>query len=116
MQAARPTAGAAARVVQARDSLERLGVPLTGVNPINLLGELVDQSAAIVAYLRQQVSALPAVLTDDGTHPLVRLYGLERAARVAREAVALGLEERRVRLDEATRDRVADPVLGGVVR
>jgi hypothetical protein len=65
---------------------------------------------------------LPAVLTEDGPHPLVRLYGVERdrAARVAREAVALGLDERRVRLDEATRDRIvraflaalADPALG----
>jgi hypothetical protein len=37
----------------AQDSLERLGVaaPLTGVNPVDLLGDLIDQSAAIVAYL-----------------------------------------------------------------
>jgi hypothetical protein len=52
----------------------------------------------------------------------VRLFGLERdrAARVAREAVALGLEERRVRIDELTRDRLvrvflaalAEPELG----
>jgi hypothetical protein len=108
----------------AQDSLERLGVaaPLTGVNPVELLGDLIDQSAAIVVYLREQVAALPAVLTADGTHPLVRLYGQERdrAARVAREAVALGLEERRVRIDELTRDRLvrvflaalADPALG----
>ena len=108
----------------ARDSLERLGVaaPLTPVNPVELLGDLVDQSAAAVAFLRGQVAALPSVMTADGTHPLFRLYGLERdrAARVAREAVALGLEERRVRLDETTRDRLvrlflaalAEPELG----
>jgi hypothetical protein len=109
---------------QARDSLERLGVaaPLTPVNPVELLGDLIDQSAAIVAYLREQVEALPGVLTDVGTHPLVRLYGQERdrAARVAREAVAFGLEERRVRVSETTRNRIvraffaalADPALG----
>jgi hypothetical protein len=119
-----PNGRAAARVEMARDSLERLGVAATAtpVNPVELLGDLIDQSAAIVAYLREQVAALPAVLTADGTHPLVRLYGQERdrAARVAREAVALGLEERRVRLDETTRDRLvrlflaalAEPELG----
>jgi hypothetical protein len=47
---------------------------LTPVNPVQLLGELIDQSAAIVAYLREQVAALPAILTDLGTHPLVRLH------------------------------------------
>jgi hypothetical protein len=64
----------------ARDSLERLGVaaPLTPVNPVELLGDLIDQSAAIVAALREQVAALPAVLTADGTHPLFWLYGQER--------------------------------------
>ena len=92
-----------------------------GVNPLDLLLDLIDQSAAVVAFLREQVAALPAVMSEDGPHPMVRLYGLERdrAARVAREAVALGLEERRVRLDEATRDRIvraflaalADPAL-----
>jgi hypothetical protein len=103
---------------KAQASLERLGVvaALTGVNPVELLGDLIDQSAAIVAYLREQVAALPAVLTADGTHPLVRLYGQERdrAARVAREAVALGLEERRVRIDELTRDRLARLFLAAV--
>jgi hypothetical protein len=111
-----PNGRAAARVLQARDSLERLGVPLTGVNPIDLLGDLIDQSAAIVAYLREQVEALPGVLTDLGTHPLVRLYGQERdrAARVAREAVALGLEERRVRISEVTRERLAQALLAAL--
>jgi hypothetical protein len=101
-----PNGRAAARVEMARDSLERLGVAATAtpVNPVELLGDLIDQSAAVVAFLREQVAALPAVMTDDGTHPMVRLYGIERdrATRVAKEAVALGLEERRVRLDETT--------------
>jgi hypothetical protein len=62
----------------ARDSLERLGVAasLTPVNPVELLGELVDQAAAIVAFLREQVEALPSVLTDVGQElgaPLSRL-------------------------------------------
>jgi hypothetical protein len=110
-----PNGRAAARVEMARDSLERLGVAATAtpVNPVELLGDLIDQSAAIVAYLREQVAALPAVLTADGTHPLVRLYGQERdrAARVAKEATALGLEERRVRISEVTRERIAQVML-----
>jgi len=48
---------------QARDSLEGLGVPLVGTNPLDLLDDLIDQSAAIVAYLREQVAALPTVLS-----------------------------------------------------
>ena len=90
---------------------------------LDLLLDLVDQSAGVVAWLREQVVALgPAVVAEDGPHPMVRLYasGRDRAARVARECVALGLEERRVRLDEMTRDRLvraflaalADPALG----
>ena len=110
-----PNGRAAARMEMARDSLERLGVAATAapVNPVELLGDLIDQSAALVAYLREQVAALPAVLTADGTHPLVRLYGVERdrAARVSREAVALGLEERRVRVSEATREGLAQVIL-----
>jgi hypothetical protein len=110
-----PNGRVAARVEMARDSLERLGVAADAipVNPVELLSDLIDQSAAIVAYLREQVAALPAILTAEGTHPLVRLYGQERdrAARVAREAVALGLEERRVRIDEATRDRIVQVFL-----
>jgi hypothetical protein len=63
-----PNGRAAARVEMARDSLERLGVTATAtpVNPVELLGDLIDQSAAIVAYLREQVAALPAVLTAEG--------------------------------------------------
>jgi hypothetical protein len=102
----------------ARDSLERLGVASAAipVNPVELLGDLIDQSAAIVAYLREQVAALPAVLTADGVHPLLRLYGVERdrAARVAREALALGLEERRVRVSEATRERLVQVFLAAL--
>lgn len=105
-----PNGRAAARVMMARDSLERLGVaaPLAPVSPVELLSDLVDQAGAIVTYLREQVAALPAVLTADGTHPLVRLYGQERdrAARVAKEATALNLEERRVRISEVTRERL----------
>jgi hypothetical protein len=56
------------------------------------------------------------VLAEGAPHPLVRLYGQERdrAARVAREAVALGLEERRVRLDEAVRGRMAQVFLAAL--
>ena len=75
-----------------RARLERLGVPLAGVNPIDLLGDLVDQAAAVVAYLREKVAELPDVLTEDGPHPMVRLYGVERdrAARVASRPSASG--------------------------
>jgi hypothetical protein len=92
---------------QAHGALERLGVPPAS-NPLDVLASLVDQSAAVVAFLREKVAELPDVLTPDGPHPMVRLYGVERdrAARVAREAVSLGLEERRVRLDETIRARM----------
>jgi hypothetical protein len=70
----------------------------------------------VVSFLRERVAELPDVLTPDGPHPMVRLYGVERdrAARVAREAIALGLEERRVRLDEAVRGRIAGLFLGAL--
>jgi hypothetical protein len=58
-----PNGRRAAQLGQARDSLEGLGVPLVGTNPLDLLDDLIDQSAAIVAYLREQVAALPTVLS-----------------------------------------------------
>jgi hypothetical protein len=64
-------------------------VPLAGVNPLDLLGDLVDQSAGVVAFLCEQVAALPAVMTDDGPHPMVRLYGVEQLEAAPRVAARL---------------------------
>ena len=50
-----PKGRRAAQLEQARHSLERLGVPLVGTNPLDLLLDVIDQSAAVVAFLREQV-------------------------------------------------------------
>jgi hypothetical protein len=105
----------------ARDSLKRLGVAAAAipVNPVELLADLMTSrrrsSRTCTSRSRRCRRSSPP------TAP-IRSYGLERdrAARVAREAVALGLEKRRVRIDELTRHRIVrvllatlrDPELG----
>ena len=71
---------------------------------------------ALGAPARASTPAALASLTADGTHPLVGLYGQERdrAVRAAREALGFGLEERRVRIDEATRERLAQVLLAAL--
>lgn len=80
------------------------GIPLD-VEPGDALLGLVRTAAGIVAWLGLQVAELPndGVTEEGRTHPLVSLYLDERKhlAQVAKDTLAAGVAERRVRLEEA---------------
>jgi hypothetical protein len=98
----------AAERVQAEQAVLRAqqtyGLPVD-VEPGEALLGLVRVAAGVVAWLGAQVAQLKLDdLTADGrTHPLVALYLDERKhlAQVAKDTLAAGVAERRVRLEEA---------------
>lgn len=86
------------------DAKRTYGLPLD-VEPGDALLGLVRTAAGIVAWLGLQVAQLPndGVTGDGKAHPLVGLYLDERKhlAQVAKDTLAAGVAERRVRLEEA---------------
>lgn len=93
------------RVEQALTEAKRTyGLPLD-VEPGDALLGLVRTAAGIVAWLGLQVGQLPndGVTADGKPHALVGLYLDERKhlAQVAKDTLAAGVAERRVRLEEA---------------
>lgn len=92
------------QVEQALTNAKRTyGLPLD-VEPGEALLGLVRTAAGIVAWLGLQVAELPndGVTEDGKAHPLVGLYLDERKhlAQVAKDTLAAGVAERRVRLEE----------------
>lgn len=110
----------------ARAAVARLGAQPLTVTGIEALEAMLYESAGNVAVLRVLVGELDlnaetgiAVRTGSTSRPaetephvLVRMYDAERdrLTRVAKECVALGLDERRVRVAEGAAGRFIDVV------
>lgn len=96
------------------------GLPID-VEPGEALLGLVRTAAGVCAWLGRQVAVLDAekVTTVDGrTHPLVALYLDERKhlAQVSKDALAAGIAERRIRIEEELGGRLVTFVEGLLVR
>ena len=110
------------RVVEqkARALLARLGVPVA-TDPIAALQACLDEAAGNLGALRAVVAERTASADGDPADPVIRLYSEERDRlhRVAKDALALGIELRRdefrrgevARLVDAWKRVLADPAL-----
>ncbi len=105
----------------ARALLARLGVPVA-TDPIAALQACLDEAAGNLEALRAVVAERTAEADGDPADPVIRLYAEERDRlhRVAKDALALGIELRRdefrrgevARLVHAWQGVLADPALG----
>lgn len=106
--------------LEVRAELQKMGVPVE-VDPGEALLAMVYEAAGNVAYLRHRVQQLEQdqlyarIKPDENKaepHVLVRMYDAERDRLTNCSALAVrnGIEERRVRMAEATGGRLFDAV------
>jgi hypothetical protein len=99
----------------AMGELKNLGVPL-GVHPIEALSNLVAEANGSVAFLRNRVQELGDEILVRGPYGEMRpnvfleLYGQwsERLARFVKLSIDVGLDERRVRIEEQQAEVIAE--------
>jgi len=106
----------AALIIEERDArtmLEKLGVPQSSENPVKVLLATLVETQAWQAILRERVSELYALTTEDKMEverekALVLLYerALDRTSKIAAEMIRLKLDERRVAIDEMQTEMV----------
>lgn len=113
---ASPNGRKAAHREGARALLAEYGRPVPErVDPVEFLRDLLDESAGNVAALRGLVSEEEGrgrLVTPLGVSAVVELYGNERdrAHRLTRDAIALGILEAERAADEALTVRLGDAV------
>jgi hypothetical protein len=107
----------------ARQDLDRLGVALPDTDPGQALQAMIDEAAGNVTILRELVAGLDRPYArlyhanGEATgraepHVLVAMYDAERDRlhRLSKDALALGLEERRTRVEEGQARQLAAAV------
>lgn len=97
--------------LEAQARMVKLGLPVDGAQPHQVLLGLLRASAGHVGWLHQEIGALDDLDSREG-EVMVRLYGEERdrAARIAKACSEAGVEEAEVRFAQANAEQLTQLV------